>query len=142
KAASAALRHSGPAHRPRYGASSGTRPALGFSVDNPSQVPGKRIEPPISLPTCSGPYPAAAAAPAPALDPPVVSERSHGLRVMPCRLDTPEDSIPQSGITVDPRTTAPDSSARSVIGALPAGSTGSTPALPDRIGTPARPMFS
>jgi hypothetical protein len=57
-------------------------------------VAGSRSEPPMSDPMWSGPTEAAAAAPAPPLDPPTVSAEFHGLRVMPCRLETPEDSIP------------------------------------------------
>ena len=96
----------------------------------------------MSVPTCSGPYPPAAAAPAPELEPPVVHAGFHGLRVMPCRLETPDESIPQSGITVEPSTTAPASLVRSVTGASRSGTTGTTPALPAVIGTPARAMFS
>ena len=38
--------------------------------------------------------PAAQAAAAPELDPDVLRSRRQGLRVMPCRLDTPEESMP------------------------------------------------
>ena len=44
-----------------------------------------------------------------------------GERVTPCRLDTPEQSMPQSGMTVDPRMTPPDSRTRSVTGASASG---------------------
>ena len=89
-----------------------------------------------------GPYPAAAAAPAPALDPPVVRLGSRGERVIPCREDTPEESIPQSGIVVEPRMTAPASSRRSVIGASWSATGISTQAWPLGSGTPRRAMFS
>ena len=46
---------------------------------------------------------------------------SHGLRVIPCRLETPDESIPQSGITVDPTITAPASVSRSTTGELRSG---------------------
>src|SRR4051794_13534186 len=142
KAEAAAARGIGPATPPRDGGSNGTRPAPGLSVNSPSHVPGSRMEPPMSVPTCSGPYPPAAAAPAPELEPPVVQAGFQGLRVMPCRLETPDDSIPQSGMTVDPRTTPPDSRSRAVTGASMSGTTGTTPAVPQGIGTPLRAMFS
>ena len=47
----------------------------------------------------------------------MVRAGSSGDRVIPCREDTPEDSIPQSGITVEPTMIAPASSSRSVMGA-------------------------
>ena len=84
----------------------------------------------MSVPTWRGPYPAAAAAPAPELEPPVVHSGFHGLRVIPCRLETPEESIPQSGITVEPTMTPPASAMRSTTGELRWGTTGSTPAQP------------
>ena len=76
------------------GGSIGTRPSEGFSVKMPHQLAGRRTEPPMSVPMCSGPYPAAAAAPAPALEPPGFLERSQGLRVRAWKLDSPEDSMP------------------------------------------------
>ena len=72
----------------------------------------------------------------------MVRAGSQGLRVMPCRLETPDESIPQSGITVDPMTTAPASVSRSTTGELRSGTTGTTPALPAGMGTPARARFS
>ena len=56
----------------------------------PQNDAGIRMEPPPSVPTASGPSPAATAAPAPPLDPPGVSSRFHGFRV-----------IPKSGLSVD-----------------------------------------
>ena len=44
-----------PAARPVYGGSIGTRPRLGLSVNTPHQLAGRRSEPPMSVPTCSGP---------------------------------------------------------------------------------------
>jgi len=79
-AASSTVRVIGPAARPMYGGSIGMRPRLGFKVKMPHQPAGSRNEPPISVPMCSGPYPAAAAAPAPALEPPGVRLRSQGFR--------------------------------------------------------------
>ncbi len=51
---------------------SGTRPKVGFSPTRPHHAAGMRIEPPASVPICSGPNPAAPAAPAPDDEPPVV----------------------------------------------------------------------
>ncbi len=93
-AASATLRVIGPATRPIYGGSIGTRPRLGLSPNTPHQPAGSRIEPPMSVPMCSGPYPAASPAAAPALDPPGFLEKSHGLRVSGWKLDRPEDNMP------------------------------------------------
>ena len=57
------------------------RPRLGFRVKIPHHVAGSRTEPPMSVPMCSGPYPATAAAPAPLDEPPGVLVKSQGLRV-------------------------------------------------------------
>src|SRR5258708_5564070 len=83
----------------------------------PQCVAGKRTEPPMSVPTCSGAYPVAAAAPAPELEPEVLRVVFHGLRVMPCMLDSPEDSMPKSGIVVLARITQPASRSRAAGGA-------------------------
>ena len=48
------------------------RPSLGLRVAAPSQAAGRRTEPPMSVPTWKAPQPAAAAAPAPELEPPTV----------------------------------------------------------------------
>ena len=72
----------------------GMRPRLGLSPKMPHQPAGRRIEPPMSVPMCSGPYPAAAAAPAPALEPPGVWRVSQGLRAVVWKLDSPEDNMP------------------------------------------------
>ena len=49
----------------------------------PQQAAGMRIEPAPSVPSAMGPMPDATAAAAPPLDPPVVRDVSHGLRVVP-----------------------------------------------------------
>src|SRR3954468_24854169 len=92
RAESRTVRVIGPVARPRYGGYTGTRPRLGLSAKMPQCVAGKRTEPPISVPRSSGPYPAAAAAPAPELEPEVLRSRRHGLRVMPWIDESPEDS--------------------------------------------------
>lgn len=48
----------------------------------------------MSLPMWIGPQRPAAAADDPELEPPTVHCGFHGLRVTPCRLETPEESIP------------------------------------------------
>ena len=48
---------------------------------SPQNDDGIRTEPPPSLPTASGPTPAATAAPEPALEPPGERSRFQGLRV-------------------------------------------------------------
>ena len=89
----------------------GTRPKLGFSPTTPHQAAGMRIDPPASVPTCSGPKHAAAAAPAPADEPPDVSAGFHGLRVMPCSGQSPGDFQPYSVVVVLPTMTAPAAAA-------------------------------
>jgi len=54
-AASPTVRVIGPATRPAYGGWMGMRPRLGFSAKTPHQPAGRRTEPPMSVPTCSGP---------------------------------------------------------------------------------------
>ena len=61
----------------------GTRPKVGFSPNTPQNDDGTRIEPTPSVPIAIGPQPAATAAAAPPLDPPLVRPRFQGLRVMP-----------------------------------------------------------
>ena len=56
---------------------------------SPDQAAGMRMEPPASVPTCSGPKPAAAAAAAPAEEPPGVCAVFQGLRVMPLSGQSP-----------------------------------------------------
>ena len=66
-----------------------------------------RIEPAPSLPRCNGPMPAAHAAAAPALLPPGVRCRFHGLRVIPVSGDPPTAIQPNPGVVVLPTRTAP-----------------------------------
>ena len=66
-----------------------TRPRVGFSPTTPHLAAGSRTEPPPSLPWATGTRPAATAAAAPPLDPPVEREVSHGLRHGP----QPADSV-------------------------------------------------
>ena len=66
-----------------------------------------RMEPPASVPMCSGPKHAAPAAPAPEELPPVVCAGFHGLRVMPCSGQSPGVFHPNSVVVVLPRITHP-----------------------------------
>src|SRR5437868_13977031 len=61
----------------------GTRPKVGLTPTTPQKAAGTRIEPTPSVPMASGPQPAAIAAAAPPLEPPLVRVRFQGLRVMP-----------------------------------------------------------
>ena len=61
----------------------GTRPKLGLSPTLPQNAAGMRTDPAPSVPTLSGPSPAATAAAVPPDEPPGVFVGSHGLRVMP-----------------------------------------------------------
>ena len=61
----------------------GTRPKVGLMPNTPQNDDGTRIEPTASVPMASGPQPAATAAAAPPLDPPLVLAGFQGLRVMP-----------------------------------------------------------
>ena len=56
---------------------------LGFIEKIPQKAAGIRSDPPPSLPSVSGTVPDATAAAEPELEPPVVRETSHGLRVVP-----------------------------------------------------------
>src|SRR4051812_39612130 len=94
RAVSRTVRVIGPATRPWYGGYTGTRPRLGFSVTVDVQLAGSRTDPPMSVPTCNGPKRAAAAAAAPALDPPGFQARFHGLRVSGWKLDVPDVNMP------------------------------------------------
>ena len=107
KAASAVVRVMGPATRPKKGGLIGIRPLLGLSVTTAFHAPGKRNEPPISVPIWSGPYPTAALAPPPALEPPGFHVGFHGFDVNLWKLESPLESIPKSGIVVLARMIAP-----------------------------------
>ena len=80
-----------------------------------------RIEPPPSVPTWSGPSPAAAAAEAPPLEPPGVRPRCQGLRVGPNSRLWVAPIQPKVGVLVLPSRIAPAARRRSTIGASSAG---------------------
>ena len=83
----------------------------------PVNAHGMRIEPPPSVPTASGPMPAATAAAAPPEEPPGVFALFQGLRVMPVSGLSVTPFQPNSGVVVLPRSTAPCSRSRAVAGA-------------------------
>ena len=87
----------------------GTRNWVGFRPATPQKAAGMRTEPSPSVPTWRTPTPRAAAAPAPAEEPPVVRVASHGFRVAPWRGESPRPFQPNSGIAVWPSTTQPAS---------------------------------
>src|SRR4029078_9235714 len=79
---------------------------------------------------------AAAAAPAPELEPPGFLVRSQGLRVSGWKLERPDDSRPNSGMVVFEKITAPASRRRAAGGASRSAGTCLTLAAPSRTGTP------
>ena len=116
----------------------GTRPKLGLKPTTPHQAAGMRIEPPASVPICSGPKCAAAAAPAPEEEPPGVRIRSQGLRVMPCSGQSPGDFQPNSVVVVLPKITAPAAFSPITAGASCAMGAVEEVRLPRRVAKPAR----
>src|SRR5260370_27462883 len=87
----------------------------------PANDAGMRIEPPPSVPTWSGPRPAAAAAEAPPLEPPGVRSRFHGFRVGPKRRLCVAPIQPNVGVLVLPSMIAPAAFRRWTMGASSAG---------------------
>src|SRR5215470_7156941 len=79
----------------------------------PQSADGTRMEPPPSVPTASGPSPAATAAPAPPLEPPAVRDGSHGFRVGPNSRLSVTPLCPNSGVFVLPTVMAPATLRRS-----------------------------
>src|SRR5688572_17047897 len=85
----------------------GTRPYVGLKPKMPQKADGIRMEPAPSEPCASGPSPAATAAPAPALEPPVVISVFQGLRVLPVSGLSLRAFHPNSGVVVLPSMTPP-----------------------------------
>lgn len=96
----------------------------------------------MSVPMWMGPYPAAAAAAAPALDPPGVRVVSQGLRDRWWKVETPDESMPYSGIVVLLKMTAPAARRRAAAGASSAAGMSSVAAVPCGTGVPRVAMFS
>jgi hypothetical protein len=115
----------------------GTRPKVGFRPTTPHQAAGRRMEPPASVPKCSAPKPAAAAAPAPAELPPGVWWKFQGLRVMPCSGQSPGVFQPNSVVVVLPTMTAPALRRAMAIGASSVAAAVSLRREPRRVGRPA-----
>src|SRR5450432_989710 len=95
----------------------GTTPKVGLKPTTPLNALGTRMEPPPSVPTASGPKPAATAATAPALLPPGVCAECQGLRVTPVSGLSPMPFKPNSDVVVLPSSTAPCSRSRATAGA-------------------------
>src|SRR2546425_7251806 len=83
-----------------------------------------------------GPSPAAVAAPAPALDPPVVVSLFQGLRVMPVSGQSPSPFQPNSGVVVLPSMTPPACLRRRTTGGPPSGTPRPQKDHPDNRPTP------
>src|SRR2546426_2890600 len=114
----------------------GTRPYDGFRPYTPQNDDGMRIDPAPSEPWASGPRPAAAAAAAPALEPPVVIAVFQGLRVMPVRGLSPRAFQPNSGLVVLPSMTPPAAWRRRTNGASTSGTRVAKMWEPDIVRTP------
>src|SRR5205809_5653742 len=99
----------------------GTRPYDGLRPYTPQNDDGIRIDPAPSEPWASGPRPAAAAAAAPALEPPVVIAVFQGLRVMPVSGLSPSAVQPSSGLVVLPSMTPAAAAGRRTKGAATSG---------------------
>ena len=96
-----------------------------------------RTLPAPSVPTLTGPMPAATAAAVPPDEPPGVLLKSHGLRVMPLRGELVSPLQPNSGVAVLPSSTAPASRRRAVTGASTSHAWwASTVWLPRSVGQP------
>ena len=115
----------------------GTRPKLGFKPKLPQNAAGMRTLPAPSVPTASGPMPAATAAALPPDEPPAVLAGFQGLRVMPVSGEFVSPLQPNSGVVVLPRITAPVSRRRAVAGASTSQAcAGSTVREPRKVGQP------
>ena len=95
----------------------GMRPNCPLMVARPVKQPGMRTEPPPSVPSANGVTPAATEDAAPALEPPGVFPRFHGLRVMPVSGLSPTALQPNSLVVVLPTMIAPARLTRSTGGA-------------------------
>src|SRR6266849_2455908 len=102
----------------------------------PQNADGTRTEPAPSEPWWSGPSPAAVAAPAPALEPPEVMPRFHGLRVIPVRGLSPSAFQPNSGVVVLPVRIVPAVLSRRTYGASTSPIRLAKTWEPKRAGTP------
>src|SRR3989442_11692779 len=83
------------------------RPHDGLGPTSPMYDAGMRMDPPPSDPVQKGTRPAATAAAEPPDEPPGVWSTLQGLRVVPCRSERVNDSVPNSGAAVRPTQMAP-----------------------------------
>src|SRR3954463_539902 len=121
----------------------GTRPNDALMPKSPVNEQGMRIEPPPSVPTASGPMPAATAATAPPEEPPGVFFAFQGFRVMPVSGLSVTPFQPNSGVVVLPSRTAPCSRSLAAAGASSFhGPLGSTVFEPRNVGQPLVRMMS
>ena len=117
--------------------SAGTAPSVGFSPTSPLHEAGPRIEPAPSVPSDSGPSPAATAAAPPPLEPPGVRSRFQGLRVMPKDGPSVSPFTPNSGVVALAMMMAPAARRRLTrMSSAAAGGLSSKIAEPCRVGTP------
>ena len=116
----------------------GTRPKLGLSPTLPQNAAGMRTDPAPSVPTLSGPSPAATAAAVPPDDPPGVFVGSHGLRVMPGerRSWSPPCSRTRASSSCRSGRRRPRAVGPSPARRRPTAWSGSTVWLPRRVGQP------
>src|SRR3989442_11152897 len=114
----------------------GTRPYVGLRPYTPQNDDGIRMDPAPSEPWARGPRPAAAAAAAPALEPPVVIAVFQGLRVMPARGLSPSAFQPNSPLVVLPSMMPPAAWSRRTNGASTSGTRVAKMGEPDMVRTP------
>src|SRR5207249_3924101 len=98
-----------------------TRPREGLSPTTPQHEAGIRTEPPPSLPSASGPSPAATCAAAPPLEPPVVCWSFQGFRAGGQRPPSVVGRPPYSGVAVLPSRIPPARWSRVTISASAGG---------------------
>src|SRR3984893_3691178 len=104
--------------------------------NTPEKQAGMRIAPAPSLPRLRTPIPAAQGAAAPALLPPGVRSRFHGLRVIPVSGLSPTALQTNSGVVVLPTLAAPAPFRRATAGEPSVSGTGSIISEPRRVGCP------
>ena len=96
-----------------------------------------RSEPPMSLPVARVVLPAASAAPEPPDEPPGVTAKFHGLRVMPHSFDQVMEALENSGVVLRAWTIAPASSSRWTVMEVWSGTKSRSSSEPLLVGLPA-----
>jgi cytoskeletal protein RodZ len=84
-----------------------TRPQVGRTPTSPQWAAGRRIDPPVSLPSANAAARAATAAAAPLDDPPATRSGAHGLRAHGNGVSSPVEPMPNSSSASLPSSTAP-----------------------------------